>query len=288
MSGLPVANVIPLEGGALVSGIVLTLTMTALYEHGFSFDIFNDKGRQKLVTFICLIGGIAGATFYGFNQTKMSFMVTNISVFILFLCGQYGLVIINHNTVIRLVNSFPVFSRLNIQTVQRCCAPLYLLPWAALIPIYLAFLDTYDKEVPLTVSPWNTKVSKMIFMVLIFTTEIFATFTDILLLKTVTRITGHHNTKATRKNTDMLATYGTVWLFMFCDFMLKMLVMNGYPFLFDGITTVTVVALRARANLYYGVMLKKVIESSKSEGTSDLVQSTMGGTRMKMQSMSVF
>ncbi|KAJ3307925.1 hypothetical protein HDV04_002297 [Boothiomyces sp. JEL0838] len=261
MAAVPLANAIPFEGGSVVSGMVLTLTSLALYEYGVSFNIFNDKARQKLVMLISFIGALGGLIFYGSNQTKLSWIVTDVSVFILFLCGQYGLVIINHNSIIRLAVTY----NLPIPKVQKLCGVLYLLPWVALIPIYFAIKATTPTMAALTTSTWNSVVSKLEFLVLIFVTEIVATVTDLMLLNKVKSSTSQVAQGKGSKGShsyDLHVSYAIIWFFMFADFTVKILITQGYPLLFDAIITISVVVLRARTNLYYGVMLKRVMDGS--------------------------
>ncbi|KAJ3322461.1 hypothetical protein HDV06_003005 [Boothiomyces sp. JEL0866] len=258
MSAFPIERAIPFEGGSVVSGIVLTLTSLALYEYGISVDIFNDRSRQKLVMLISFIGGVAGLVFYGSNQTKLSWIVTNISVFILFLTGQYGMVIINHNSIIRLA----VALNFELGRIQRICGFLYVLPWVSLIPIYFAIHETYSLQVPLTTSTWNTVVSKELFLILIFVTEILATVTDIMLLNKVQDSANQVRNVGHDHKTDLHVSYAVIWFFMIADFTVKILITQGYPFLFDAIITICVVVLRARTNLYYGVLLRRVLEGS--------------------------
>ncbi|KAI8909036.1 hypothetical protein EDD86DRAFT_218706 [Gorgonomyces haynaldii] len=260
MSGIPYQNVLPLEGGAICAGIAITLCTEAFYTFGFSVNIFNDQSRQKFVNLICLVGAVAGAVFYGSNQTKLDFMTTNVSVFILFLCGQYGLAILNHNTIIRACTLFPMFARANIEYVQKLCLVLYVLPWIALTPIYFAIGETYPKGVALTTSPWNTVTSKFLFMGLIVVTEVLATITDMLLLKQVQNLDSSNMTAArAQKTRDVNVSYAAIWVFMVIDIILKVLIANGYPVLFDGTTTIICIALRTRANLNYGLLLKEVL-----------------------------
>ncbi|KAJ3253485.1 hypothetical protein HK103_000517 [Boothiomyces macroporosus] len=271
MSAFPIERAIPFEGGSVVSGIVLTLTSLALYEHGVSVDIFNDRSRQKLVMLISFLGGIAGLIFYGSVQTKISWMVTNISVFILFLAGQYGMVIINHNSIIRLT----VALNLEINRMQKFCGILYVLPWVSLIPIYYAINETMPLQVPLTTSTWNTIVSKELFLILIFVTEILATMTDIMLLNKVQSSANQVGNGGSDHRADLHMSYAVIWFFMLADFTVKILITQGYPYLFDAIITICVVVLRARTNLHYGVLLRRVLEGSSydmSNGPSNAVR----------------
>ncbi|KAJ3307926.1 hypothetical protein HDV04_002298, partial [Boothiomyces sp. JEL0838] len=277
MAAVPIANAIPFEGGSVVSGIVLTLTSLAMYEYGVSFNVFNDKSRQKLVMFISFVGALAGLVFYGSNQTKLSWVTTDVSVFILFLCGQYGLVIVNHNSIVRLAVTY----NMPIQKIQKMCGLLYLLPWIALIPIYYAITATTPTTVALTTSTWNSVVSKLEFLVLIFITEILATVTDLMLLNKVKKSTNATQTNASKRSSgyDLHVSYAIIWFFMFADFTVKILITQGYPLLFDAIITICVVVLRARSNLFYGVMLKKVMDGdseNSASGRSKSVQKSAG------------
>ncbi|KAJ3318560.1 hypothetical protein HDV06_002993 [Boothiomyces sp. JEL0866] len=126
----------------------------------------------------------------------------------------------------------------------------------------------------------ESQVSKVVLMGLVFLTEFFAAFSDILLLRSIKTITGY-SAGSSKKTTDLISTYATIWLFMLSDLVIKYLVINGYPVLFDGATTLAVVALRARANLEYGVVLKDVIQASRASTFE--FRSSFANNQVKME-----
>ncbi|KAJ2988773.1 hypothetical protein HDV02_005415 [Globomyces sp. JEL0801] len=120
-----------------------------------------------------------------------------------------------------------------------------------------------NEQKALTTSYYNTVVSKYLFMAVVVVTESFATFTDIKLLQHVeyhTKQCGNHADSLDHKK-DMFASYFTIWFFMLVDILLKILISLGFPVLFDGITTLLVITLRAQTNLKYGLMLKSILHS---------------------------
>ncbi|KAI8897544.1 hypothetical protein BC833DRAFT_593286 [Globomyces pollinis-pini] len=269
MSGIPLANVLPLEGGAVCSGIALTVTAQCLYRYGVAFNILNDVSRQKLVNLICFIGSIGAMLFYGLNQTKVNVMATNVTIFVAFLCGQYGQVIINHNSIIRLASANATAAKNNIQQIQKYCLLLYILPFFTMFPILLAYSDTMESGKPLTTSYYNLVISKYLFMGIVVITELFATYTDIKLLKRVedTVMGGKHAEQKESRRQDIKYTYRTIWFFMIIDFGLKVLISLGYPVLFDAITTLIVISLRTQSNLSYGLLMKEIVYGSSSQTT---------------------
>ncbi|KAI8897543.1 hypothetical protein BC833DRAFT_593281, partial [Globomyces pollinis-pini] len=258
MSGIPLANVLPLQGGAVCSGIALTVTTQCLYTYGVAFNVLQDVSRQKLVNLICLVGSIGAMLFYGLNQTKVSVAATNASIFVAFLCGQYGQVILNHNSIIRLVSSKSPTTE-QIRKTQRYCLILYILPCFTMIPIFMAIVDTAGTVKALTASYYNVVVSKYLFMAIVVVTQVFATYTDVKLLNRVddAAMVKQQDQKQRRRQ-DIKYTYWTIWFFMMIDFLLKILISLGYPVLFDGITTLIVISLRTQSNLSYGLLMKEI------------------------------
>jgi hypothetical protein len=94
----------------------------------------NDKAREKdplqincskymLFKILRLTTSIS----YGFNATRQAICVSDLTTMITFLSVQYGLVILNHNSIIRISNLAKCRS-INRKTIDRYCYFLYLLP----------------------------------------------------------------------------------------------------------------------------------------------------------------
>ncbi|KAJ3316490.1 hypothetical protein HDV06_003604 [Boothiomyces sp. JEL0866] len=278
---LPLATVLQIQAGSMLCGTVITLASIAIFKHGLSFDIFNDRTRQKVLNLIALIGGISCILACASQQSNISIIAINVTTFVLTICGQYGLVIINHNTIIRLSNAFPIFAKTFLEQIQRCCIILYFLPWVVFTPLYFAFQDSYNNGIPYTISTWTTQ-GKIAMVVLIMLTEFFAALSDFVLFNSIVKLTGQTDKLA--KRSALHTVYGIIWVFMIIDVLIKILIINGYHIAFDNSVTVLVVALRAQANLAYGVMLKETLKPSKiavSSAATDSIakSSTITSTR---------
>ena len=177
---------VPLAGGELFSGITLVLTLQMLYRYGTKVGIKNDLKRQILLNLICLICSINTIISYGFNATGSSVLVSNITTVITFMCVQYGLVILNHNTAIRLSTVLSSRFPHDRSVVDRICLVFYLLPWLVFIPIYLAIDEKWTraegKMRPFNTSVYNLSYYKFLNIGLVITTELLAVSTDIILL----------------------------------------------------------------------------------------------------------
>ena len=182
--------------------------------------------------------------------------------------GQWGQAVLNHNSIVRVTTLFPVFAKANLARVQRMCLLLYLYPFLTLIPIYFAFIETFRLGKALTTSPWNTVVSKFLFMGIVIVTEVFATVTDILLLNRIEAVPYVSPKKAAKSKRAVHLSYWGIWIFMLADLTLKVLITQGYPVLFDGITTIILISLRTQSNLNYGLLLKDIMNTSKSTSNS--------------------
>jgi hypothetical protein len=67
---------------------------------------------------------------------------------------------------------------------------------------------------------------------------------------------------------DLATNYIITWFFLLADIFTKVLIMFGYPFLFDSILSITTIALRSRSNIIYGLNMKEIFEESISASSS--------------------
>ena len=65
---------------------------------------------------------------------------------------------------------------------------------------------------------------------------------------------------------DIWGTYMIIWFLIGLDILIKLLIYLGYPLLFDSIITLTTIAMRARANLQFGLVLQRVFDGSSLGG----------------------
>ncbi|ORZ39287.1 hypothetical protein BCR44DRAFT_1483032 [Catenaria anguillulae PL171] len=301
MSGIAFNLAAPLAGGELCSGMTLVLTMQMMWDHGLAIDIRHDKKRQILLNLICFICAVNTTISYGFNATKASVAISDVTTMITFLCVQYSLVILNHNTIIRATNIFSKGAALSRERLDRYCTALYFLPPIVLIPIYLAFADTAGTGKAMNTSTWNSLVFKPLNIVLVMVTAALATVTDILLLKKVDshfvtlrqstdQLLANPNksslpmlnvkpataaggaaqpTAATERNSiamrkNLWVNYAIAWFLLVADVVLKSLIAAGVPLLFDSIVTILTVAMRSRCNLQFGLEMQKAFNQHGS------------------------
>lgn len=289
MSAIPLDVATALAGGEWFSGLSVALAAQMFWRHGACFEIINDKKRQILLNFICLICAINTTISYGFNATQQSVAVSDVTTLITFACIQYALVILNHNTLVRASNlvRMSVMSR---GTADKVARVLYFLPLVAMIPVYLSFVDKFGTGQPLNTSDYNANVFKPLNICLLIATEAFASTTDVLLLLKVQSISanldvasmsgqasstpgGNESEKRVGRkvaskakslaSTDLWATYGLVWALTIVDVGVKGLIAAGLPLRFDSIITIATVALRSRANLQYGLELQAMTSSGR-------------------------
>ena len=263
-----------LTGGTLVSGITFTLTAQVLWSNGVQFDIFHDFKRQTMLNFLMFLASLSGIIAYPCNASKSSVWTSNITTLLLFLLVQYGLVMINHNSLARLNTYTQTFKR---STLNFVCGVFYFLPLLALIPVYLAANDKIPKGMLLNTSPFNTAIFKPMTLALIITTEVIATISDIGLLSNVfsikSQLMSGSTTDKKRENIesvslDLIVNYIITWFFLCADIMVKILIIYKFPLLFDSIITCCTIALRARSNILFGLNLKDIFETSRSYATT--------------------
>jgi len=293
MSGIAINVATPLAGGEWFSGITVAVTAQMIWQFGLRLGIMHDRKRQILLNLICFICALNTTISYGFNATKQSVTVSDITTVITFMSVQWGLVILNHNTFIRALNLVHVI-KVERKVVEKACLVLYLLPVLAMIPMYLSFKDTAGTGKAMNTSSYNSLIYKPLNIALIFSTEFFAIVTDILLLMkvkggrenlTVGARSGENmqanattsagdRTRSVVSSAHQLASrdlwmgYAITWGLVFTDLVVKVLIATGQPLLFDSIITITAIAMRARVNLQYGLELQAIINGPSNPGAN--------------------
>lgn len=296
MSAVPLQLATPLAGGEWFSGIALALTAQMVWRYGLKVGITNDKKRQILLNLICFLCALNTTISYGFNATRASVVVSDVTTIITFLCVQYSLVILNHNTLIRATNIVSSV-KMNRTNVDMFCKILYVLPLFVLVPIYYAFADMQGTGKAMNTSTFNSLIYKPLNIALLFATEGLATFTDILLLLKVKASTNALNAtagnlaaeisasalspsgvlrkirRADLASRDLWMNYAITWSLIFIDAVVKILIALGLPLLFDSIITITTVAMRSRTNLQYGLELQAMVSAEGRPSSSSIASS---------------
>jgi hypothetical protein len=272
-----------LAGGELFSGIILTLSTLTIASHGLGNSLLKDKERQKILTLICFIGGITTMLSNSFNATGISVPVSDATVFIGFVCVQFGLVILNHNTVVRLSNLLPQSLKITRKTIDMMCCVMYILPVFTLIPIYLAFKDKAGTGLRMNTSVWNQQVYKPLNIGLTVATEVLATVTDVLLMNKVLSTkkqlaSNVSEKKVDQSKKDLQMNYVAVWIFTLLDIALKIIIMSGQAFLFDTNIALSALIMRARTNLAYGLEMQSVFKQGSSSTSGSQRESTTKST----------
>lgn len=254
--------------------MTLVLTVQLFWSCGFEVNVFHDQKRQVFLNFLMMLGAINAIFAYPFNATQELIFGSNITTLFSFAFVQFGLVIINHNSISRF-NASTLF--MSQKTINRICLVLYFLPFIVFIPIYFAAADRMTKNNLVNMDPWNRQVYKPMTVCLVVVTELLATISDVILLRSVLRIRdqlldakGLSLRKANKiqsVSSDLLANYLLTWFFLFFDILVKLSIMAGYPFLFDSIVSILNIALRARTNIYYGLNMRDLFEGQAFESS---------------------
>ena len=285
---IPVDSAATLAGGSLVTGITLVLTTQVLWSFGVEFNLSHDRKRQTVLNFICFLASINGMIAYPANQTAQSSWVSNITTLFTFTFVQYGLVIINHNSISR-ANNISTSYQLSKRTLNSLCYVLYLLPLLTLMPIILASIERIPHGDMINKSDYNTFIYKPLNIGLVVATELFAAVTDILLLRQVITVQAellHYNStvSSNRKHNiravsrDLMGNYAVTWTLLVLDILVKVLIIYKFPVLFDSIISIATLAMRARCNLLYGLNMKNIFETTRipSSGKSSQKTSVFG------------
>jgi hypothetical protein len=269
-------GIISLSGGEIVSGMTLVLTAQMIWSHGFHFNIFHDKKRQILLNNVMFLAAINGILAYPFNASLSSVWASNITTLLSFAFVQFGLVVLNHNSIARF-NAY--CNIINPSLLKWICLILYLLPFAVFIPIYLSAAEQVPRGQLINTSHFNKLIFKPMTLSLILTTELLATISDIFLLRSVLKIKDQllsHTANIPQKNAnrinsvslDLLCNYIFTWFFLLFDIAVKIGIILGYPILFDSIISILTIALRARSNILYGLNMSNIFQRSRTGQSS--------------------
>ncbi|KAJ3021230.1 hypothetical protein HKX48_008935 [Thoreauomyces humboldtii] len=276
---IPVQEIIPLEAGAFVCGLVACLAFQRLTSHGCSFRLVHDRDRQRFLNGLCLLVAAAGLLSLGLTATQMYWQLQDACVMIIFVGVQLGLACLNHNTIVR-------FSISRGRTASRWWLALYPLAIVLLLPIWMSFPSAVHDGIGINRTHVNAHVYKPLNAALVLATEIFATVSDVLLLKKVLAddlFPGQR--RMIRRN--LLMQYFVVWASVALDILLKLLIFTGQPVLFDSQVTNLTLVLRAAANLRYGLTIRNIfVDHSTPDGLEAFgTRSEGSGLGQKPQSL---
>jgi hypothetical protein len=267
---VPLWTAAPLIGGEYVSGMCFVLTLQVFWEYGVQLNILLDKKRQTMLNFLMMLASINGFFGHAANATQISVLASNVTTLFAFIVVQYGLVIINHNTLIRINVYLKCVSQ---NFLDRFCIVMYFLPFFTFIPVYLMCMENIPQDKLINQSSWNKDVFKPMTLIFIFVTEMLATISDIVLLVQVRRIQNQSDpTSGIREQTTrsilsrgLFTNYIVTWMFLILDIFVKLAIMMGYPLLFDSILSIITLAMRARCNLHYGLNMRRVLNFKEYE-----------------------
>ena len=280
--GIPIANAASLTGGAYMGGMTFVLSVQILYNYGVQFNLLHDKKRQTILNLFCFIASINALFAYPLNQTEQSIFLSNVTTIISFLCVQYGLVIINHNSIAR-ANAIVADRQISTKWLDKLCLFLYVLPFVTLIPIILASIQEFPRNGKLNTTYYNRNIYKPLTLALMACTELFALLTDILLIKKVLGIKNElvqgsslsqvaDNKIINSQAKGLITNYTVTWALLAIDIIVKLLIIQGQPLLFDSIISMAVVAMRARCNLEYGLYMREILYPKKPGFSMDSIQ----------------
>ncbi|KAJ2994978.1 hypothetical protein HDV02_001152 [Globomyces sp. JEL0801] len=267
ISALPALT---LAGGCTFSGINFAITSQNLVTHGLVFSLKKDSSRQTVLNLLLFVLSIAAIFAYPINSIGQPAQVSNLTTVIIFVANQYGLVIINHNTIERLYFAYPK-SRV-FKFLSRYSMALYLIPFFTLIPVYFCIIEAVPKNLFLNRSSYNALYFKPINIGFILVTEALAVVTDFkLLAKIFHELNLEKSTKTKMKKSAtaklMLFEYIIIWLLLLFDVALKVIIASGISILFDSAVIATTLVMRVKCNLSYGIFLKNIISDQMQSGS---------------------
>ncbi|KAJ2999552.1 hypothetical protein HDV02_002517 [Globomyces sp. JEL0801] len=279
---IPLLIAVTIGGGCFFAGVNIALIQMTLKEYGFNFNLKNDTDRQTVLCLVLFIGAITSMVLYPLNDEGSQITWINILVVTLLFSVQYGLVIINHNTIFRFSAAYP--ENKFFQFILRHYGFLYIIPIFTMIPIYLAGYYTIPSNVTLNKHFFNMQVFKPMNIALVLITELLAVITDIRLLVRVGEVTDRTNLKNSsiqpkgfKRNwkkfqkysrADLWRDYYVIWGLLVIDISLKIAIASGVKIIFDSAVSITTMIMRGRFNLRYTSLLKYMLENPKLKPTN--------------------
>ncbi|KAI8892551.1 hypothetical protein BC833DRAFT_357656 [Globomyces pollinis-pini] len=269
-------NLYQLSGAMLFCGVCFTQSCQSLIQYGISFNIFQDKSRQIFLNLLCFLSVFFFIVYYYTNQSADYPRVNDICLLAFNIFIQYGLVILVHNSIVKLASGVNKTANF-FNTMTKYFAVVYILPIIPLSFIVMAIQDAHDKDILARKSHFNTQYYKPMSVVLILIVNLIASVADYILMNRVIALTERVNSSqnnsnySTRKvkahgshSLSLKATYNIITVLVLIDVVMKVLVILDYP-VFDSVVTVTSLTFRSAANLKFGVTLKNIYRPDSSE-----------------------
>ncbi|KAI8893941.1 hypothetical protein BC833DRAFT_606789 [Globomyces pollinis-pini] len=280
--------IITLTGGGFFTGMNLALIYTLLRQYKVNWDLEKDEDRQTVLCVVLLISTIAATIVYPLNEHGSQVPLINFLCFTFFIGIQFGLVIINHNTLFRFSAAFPNIAFFKFMLNHY--AVLYIIPLFTMIPIYLAAYDSRNTHVAFNKNYYNTEVFKPLNIALVFITELLAVITDMCLLSVVVDATSKNhrhsmNSFSNKKNRslkgrwkevklnlsgELWSDYIVIWFLLAIDISLKLAIASGVKIVFDSSVSIATMVMRARFNLQYKSSLEYMLIKSKRKYTQKI------------------
>ncbi|KAI8896284.1 hypothetical protein BC833DRAFT_598000, partial [Globomyces pollinis-pini] len=270
-------------GGCFFAGMNVCLIQTTLKEYGIHLNLGNDSHRQTVLCLVLLLGTVASILVYPLNEEGTQINIINVLAIILLTSVQFGLVIINHNTIFRFSATYP--NNKFFKFILKNYGFLYIIPLFTMIPIYLAAYYSIPYNKTLNKHFYNINVFKPMNIGLVLGTEFLAVITDLSLLVRVGDVTDKRNLRNQTIQSDsngfkrnwkkirkysksgLWDEYYVIWGLLLLDITVKILIASGIRLLFDSAITITTMIMRARFNLRYTSLLKYMLENPKLKTT---------------------
>lgn len=172
----------------------------------------------------------------------------------------------------------------------------YFFPILTLLPVYLAFQDKAGTNEPVNTSSFNIDIFKPLNIALVITTELLASATDVYMLKKIMksricleqRLPSSPSSPAQLDSSlqsstsslvqslranpfakTLVTSYIVIWSLIVFDIVIKVLIVEHFPLLFDSAVTLFSLAMRARTNLIYGLTVTAVFDGAHCKSNSN-------------------
>ncbi|KAJ2999553.1 hypothetical protein HDV02_002518 [Globomyces sp. JEL0801] len=305
---MPISNIVlaTLGCGCFFAGMNLALIQSTLKEYGIHLNLQNDSHRQTVLCLVLLVSTLSAIIVYPVNEEGSQITLINILTLSQLSSVQYGLVIINHNTIFRFGAAYP--ENKIFKLILKYYGLLYIIPFFTMIPIYLAAYHSIPYNKTLNKHFYNVEVFKPLNIGLVLGTEFLAVITDLRLLVRVGEVTDKttlrnpilaHDNGLKRKwkkvqkysKNGLWREYYVIWGLLVLDISIKIAIASGIRLLFDSAVSVTTMIMRGRFNLRYTSLLKFMLENPKYKttmATQILPNHTLGGGELTVPMTSGF
>ncbi|KAI8893561.1 hypothetical protein BC833DRAFT_607969 [Globomyces pollinis-pini] len=266
-------NLLQLSGAMFFNGVCFTQSTLSLIQYGVSFNVLQDKARQMFLNLLCFISVFFMVVYYFTNQSGEYPTANDICLLAFNICIQYGLVILMHNSIVKLTNGVSKSKRL-MEFLNKYVIVLYLLPLLPLSLVVMAIQDSQSSKMLARKSIYNTKYYKPISIALVISVNVISSIADYILMSKVLALKARVESgsgagvpkprKSSSKSMSLNATYNIIAFLVVLDIVGKILVILDYP-AFDSTVTLTCLAFRSAANLKFGTTLRNIYRPDSSD-----------------------